>query len=64
MNNVTVKELRDFLFDIQNQKMTIQELRTLLFNLNGQFENVNAKLINDAEFKELDNFVKTLQESK
>ncbi|MFM9972924.1 MAG: hypothetical protein ACKVQK_31495 [Burkholderiales bacterium] len=64
MDDVTVKQLRDFLFDIKNQDMSIQEFRTLLFNINGQFENVTAKLINDTEFKELDNFVKTLQESK
>jgi len=44
-----VNEMRDFLFNIENQDMTIRELRYVLFELENQFEEVTPQVINNAE---------------
>jgi hypothetical protein len=45
MNELTVRELRTLLYDVQNQNMTVRELRTALYNLGGQDEPVAPVLI-------------------
>jgi hypothetical protein len=44
-----VSEMRDLLFNIENQDLTIRELRTILFDIDAQYEEVTAQKINENE---------------
>jgi hypothetical protein len=44
---MTVRELRELLFHVDNQEMTVRELRELLFHVDNQDDDLRAKSIAD-----------------
>jgi ribosomal protein L12E/L44/L45/RPP1/RPP2 len=44
---MTVRELRELLFHVDNQEMTVRELRELLYHMNNQDDEMRAKSIAD-----------------
>lgn len=39
---MTVRELREILFDVENQELTVRELRAILFDVEEQDEKLNG----------------------
>jgi hypothetical protein len=44
---MTVRELRELLYHMNNQEMTVKELRNILFNVENQDDDLRAKSIAD-----------------
>lgn len=44
---MTVRELRELLFHVDNQEMTVKELRNILFKVENQDDEMRAKSIAD-----------------
>lgn len=42
---ITAQELREILFEVENQDLTIKELRDLLYQLDDQEETLTARKI-------------------
>ena len=40
---ITIKELRDILYEVANQEMPVRELRKKLFDEKNQYENLEVK---------------------